>query len=353
MPLADKIKRWLRPVRRTSVALFIDYENLALAYRSGGSKQPPDLGVVIEFARSMKPGTTISHAFAYADWGHFSEHKAPLEELSIEQVQVTAQPVHGKNATDILMAVDMIDMMHRHPDIGTYLLVTGDSDFAPVVSRLRDRGKRVVGVGVKGSVSGRLRTVCDSFHEYEQLYVEKPEPIRQRQSKPVKSSSPAKKREAPTGDATAKARERLRLVDGYVIGTKRLLEILPLAAETVRETQAQHVAELRKGISRRYPGKISAQETATLAALLYAVGAYGSSGGWIEHVSADGQLAFDLLLASARDTLTERERSGLSGVGEMVELITGENIDHRELQMRLSRGKKALADLTDSSAGSS
>lgn len=336
---------------RKGVAVFFDYENFALAFRTRSAGKRPDLAAVMEHARSLSPRRRVDAAFAYADWSHFEADKQEIERERITPVQVNALPVHGKNATDIQMAVDMIDRMHDYTGISTYLLVTGDSDFAPVAQRLRDHGHRVVGIGVQGSVSARLRDACDEFLDYENLLASRDSSA----TKPARRPKRPQPKRTPRKSAfSSSARETLKLADGYAIPAQRLIELLPLASEACESARPQHISEMRKALSLRFPGKMSAQETATLANLLFAVGAFGGkSGGWLRSEQLrDGQFAFDLLLAVARDTLSESEKQELGGLPQMVQLITGEQVDPRELEMRLSRGKQALAEFRENTNGS-
>jgi hypothetical protein len=102
---------------------------------------------------------------AYADWSRpeFAKHQFNLAQNGITLIQVTRYGAQQKNAADILMAVDAMEVLITHPDVGTFMLVAGDGDYSPLVQRLREFGKRVVGVGTKASASARLVAVCSEY----------------------------------------------------------------------------------------------------------------------------------------------------------------------------------------------
>ena len=102
---------------------------------------------------------------AYADWSRpeFAKHQFNLAQNGITLIQVTRYGAQQKNAADILMAVDAMEVLITHPDVGTFMLVAGDGDYSPLVQRLREFGKRVVGVGTKASASARLVSVCSEY----------------------------------------------------------------------------------------------------------------------------------------------------------------------------------------------
>src|SRR5258708_26417322 len=146
------------------VAVFLDPENLALGAGDGlpGQAEPIPYKALELLCRDYG-NTTIRRA--YADWSRpeFGRYQNNLAQNGITLIQVTRFGAQQKNAADILMAVDAMEVLITHPDVGTFLLVAGDGDYSPLVQRLREWGKRVVGVGTKASASSRLVAVCSEY----------------------------------------------------------------------------------------------------------------------------------------------------------------------------------------------
>jgi uncharacterized LabA/DUF88 family protein len=146
------------------VAVFIDLENLALG---AGEDRPGQADPIpykaLELLVRDYGNATIRRA--YADWSRpeFGRYQNSLAQNGITLIQVTRFGAQQKNAADILMAVDAMEVLITHPDVGTFLLVAGDGDYSPLVQRLREWGKRVVGVGTKASASSRLVAVCSEY----------------------------------------------------------------------------------------------------------------------------------------------------------------------------------------------
>jgi len=146
------------------VAVFIDLENLALgAGESMPGQADPIPYKALELLCRDYGNTSIRRA--YADWSRpeFAKHQHNLAQNGITLIQVTRFGAQQKNAADILMAVDAMEVLITHPDVGTFMLVAGDGDYSPLVQRLREFGKYVVGVGTKASASARLVAVCSEY----------------------------------------------------------------------------------------------------------------------------------------------------------------------------------------------
>ncbi len=174
------------------IALFLDFENLAIGAREdlGGLKF--DLRPVADALAER--GRVISRR-AYGDWNLFEEFRGMLSEHHVEMIEIP-QRIHGprKNAADIKMAVDALEMAFERDYITTFVIATGDSDFTPLVHKLRELNKRVVGIGLRDSTSKLLPAACDEFLFYESLDgVEVPQK-RRRKSKDAPTD------EAPSGD---------------------------------------------------------------------------------------------------------------------------------------------------------
>jgi len=147
------------------LALFIDFENIAIGSREAKHKSF-EIGLVLE--RLVEKGK-IMYKRAYADWGRYTEYKRPFHEAAIELVDIPQHRISGKNSADVRMVVDALDLCYTRAHIDTFVLVSGDSDFSPLVSKLRENNRYVIGVGVKNSSSELLVDNCDEFIYYEDL----------------------------------------------------------------------------------------------------------------------------------------------------------------------------------------
>ncbi len=148
-----------------TLAVFIDFENLALGFRGKKDKRF-DIQKVLE--RLVEKGKIIVKK-AYADWADYAEYKKPLHEAAIELIEIPKRSMSGKNSADIRLCVDAIDLCYSKEHIDTFVIVSGDSDFSPLVSKLKENGKRVIGLGMKESSSNLLIDNCDEFIYYEDL----------------------------------------------------------------------------------------------------------------------------------------------------------------------------------------
>jgi uncharacterized protein (TIGR00288 family) len=147
-----------------SLAVFIDFENLALGFQNRRDRF--DIGRVLE--RLVEKGKIVVKK-AYADWSRFSAYTQPLHEAAIELIEIPKRSQTGKNSADIRMCVDALDLAYNKEHIDTFVVVSGDSDFSPLVSKLKENGKHVIGLGTQDSTSELLRDNCDEFIYYEDL----------------------------------------------------------------------------------------------------------------------------------------------------------------------------------------
>ncbi len=148
-----------------TLAVFIDFENLALGFKGKKDKRF-EIHKVLE--RLVEKGKIIVKK-AYADWADYAEYKKPLHEAAIELIEIPKRFMSGKNSADIRLCVDSIDLCYSKEHIDTFVIVSGDSDFSPLVSKLKENGKRVIGLGMKESSSNLLIDNCDEFIYYEDL----------------------------------------------------------------------------------------------------------------------------------------------------------------------------------------
>ncbi len=162
-------------LHKKSIAVLIDYENLALGTGKPTKKVPglhqnagprPDMKLVL--SELLKCGRIVSKK-AYCDWNRFQDAVTSLHELGIELIEIPDRAVTGKNSADIRLAVDAVEMCLTREPIDTFAILSGDSDFSPVVSKLKEYGKYVIGVGMQASTSSLLSDNCDEFLFYEDL----------------------------------------------------------------------------------------------------------------------------------------------------------------------------------------
>jgi uncharacterized LabA/DUF88 family protein len=147
------------------IALFIDFENIAIGVRDAHYRKF-DINLVLE--RLVEKGKILSKR-AYADWGRYSEYRRSFHEAAIELIEVPQKSVGGKNSADIRLVVDAMDMSFQKEHIDCFCIASGDSDFSPLVSKLKENDKYVIGLGVKNSTSELLIDNCDEFIFYEDL----------------------------------------------------------------------------------------------------------------------------------------------------------------------------------------
>lgn len=146
------------------IAVFIDFENIALGLRDASA--PFEVRRVLD--RLLEKGKVIVKV-AYADWNRFRSHTQSLHESGIELIEIPRRESTGKNSADIRLVVDAMDLSWSKEHIDTFVVVSGDSDFSPLVAKLKENGKHVIGLGMKASTSSLLANACDEFIYYEDL----------------------------------------------------------------------------------------------------------------------------------------------------------------------------------------
>jgi uncharacterized protein (TIGR00288 family) len=147
-----------------TLAVFIDFENLVLGLKDRHERFNFDRVL----SRLLERGYIIVKR-AYADWRRFAPYTDTLHESAVELIEVPARRMTGKNSADIRLCVDALDLSYSKPHIDTFVILSGDSDFSPLVSKLRENNKHVIGVGMRASTSALLRDNCDEFIYYEDL----------------------------------------------------------------------------------------------------------------------------------------------------------------------------------------
>src|SRR4249920_6445 len=178
-----------------SMALFCDFENVALGVRDA-KYEKFDIAKVLE--RLLVKGSIVVKR-AYCDWERYKEFKAAMHEAAFELIEIPHVRMSGKNSADIRMVVDALDLCYTKEHVDTFVIISGDSDFSPLVSKLRENNKVVIGVGVKQSTSDLLTANCDEFLFYDDLVREK--------RKQAARKAPARTPAAPRKSAAQPAAE--------------------------------------------------------------------------------------------------------------------------------------------------
>jgi uncharacterized LabA/DUF88 family protein len=164
----------------SSLAIFCDFENVALGVRDTDYARF-EIQPVLE--RLLLKGSIVAKK-AYCDWDRYKEFKATMHEAAFELIEIPHVSMSGKNSADIRMVVDALDLCYTKDHIDTFVIISGDSDFSPLVSKLRENAKTVIGVGVKNSTSDLLISNCDEFIFYDELMIGREASKKRQRGKP-------------------------------------------------------------------------------------------------------------------------------------------------------------------------
>jgi uncharacterized protein (TIGR00288 family) len=170
-----------------NLALFCDFENVALGVRDAKYAK---FDIQLVLARLLLKGSLVVKK-AYCDWDRYKEFKPVMHDASFELIEIPHTRQSGKNSADIRMVVDALDLCYTKEHIDTFVIISGDSDFSPLVSKLRENAKLVIGIGVKNSTSDLLMNNCDEFIFYDDL-VRDEQTHSKRSKKKVQKKTPAK-----------------------------------------------------------------------------------------------------------------------------------------------------------------
>jgi uncharacterized protein (TIGR00288 family) len=204
------------------IAVFIDFENLAIGVRQ--MKAGP-FKVQLILKRLLEKGRIV-YKRAYCDWNNYRDSVKEFHSQGVELIDIPQSKMSGKNSADIRMVVDALDLCYSKDHIDTFALLSGDSDFSPLVSKLKENNRRVVGCGVKSSTSDLLIANCDEFLYYDDLI------------RAARKSKPAPKKGTKEEDRTEEAIDRV-------------LEVLPSAEQDYDPLWG---STLKQAIRRVYPG---------------------------------------------------------------------------------------------------
>ena len=232
-----------------NLAVFCDFENIALGARD--AKFPKfDMQLVLE--RLLLKGSIVVKK-AYCDWDRYKEFKPTMHEAAFELIEIPHTRQSGKNSADIRMVVDALDLCYTKEHIDTFVIVSGDSDFSPLVSKLRENDKTVIGVGVKNSTSDLLMNNCDEFIFYDDLArASASTRARRQRPAPKKAASPKIAVSAPPAKKTSQA-------DGVGKDKDRHDEAVALVVETAEALCAERAERVwgsmvKQTLKRRRPG---------------------------------------------------------------------------------------------------
>ena len=227
----------------TSMALFCDFENIALGVRDAKYAKF-DIQRVLE--RLLLKGSIVVKK-AYCDWERYREFKAPMHEASFEMIEIPHVRMSGKNSADIRMVVDALDLCYTKEHVDTFVIISGDSDFSPLVSKLRENNKFVIGVGVKSSTSDLLIANCDEFIYYDDLVRQDERKKQQRtRRKPAKQAAEASKEAQPKGEKTDEDRRQ----EAFDL----LLDTIDALAEERDQDEKIWGSMVKQALKRRNPG---------------------------------------------------------------------------------------------------
>ncbi|MCZ6458591.1 MAG: NYN domain-containing protein [Gammaproteobacteria bacterium] len=222
-----------------NLALFCDFENVALGVRDAKYAKF-DIQLVLE--RLLLKGTIVFKK-AYCDWERYKEFKPPMHEAAFELIEIPHTRQSGKNSADIRMVVDALDLCYTKAHIDTFVVISGDSDFSPLVSKLRENAKTVIGVGVKNSTSDLLISNCDEFIYYDDL-------VRDQQSTKKRQNKRAPKKSAANQETGGKKKKE-----------DKADQAIALVLETVEAIQAERGdreklwgSMIKQTLKRRRPG---------------------------------------------------------------------------------------------------
>ncbi|MDT8375348.1 MAG: NYN domain-containing protein [Mariprofundaceae bacterium] len=219
-----------------SMALFCDFENVALGVRDA-KFAAFDIRKVLE--RLLLKGNIVVKK-AYCDWDRYKEFKAPMHEAAFELIEIPHVRQSGKNSADIRMVVDALDLCYTKAHVDTFVIISGDSDFSPLVSKLRENDKVVIGVGVKNSTSDLLTANCDEFIYYDDL-------VRDSESKGKgkRKRSPAR----PKGKSSGEDNDALKLE-----GIELVLATVEDLFKERGEEEKVWGSMVKQTLKRRHPG---------------------------------------------------------------------------------------------------
>src|ERR1700722_7574264 len=276
----------------SNLALFCDFENIALGVRDARYDKF-DITRVLE--RLLLKGSIVVKK-AYCDWERYKDFRPAMHFASFELIEIPHVKQSGKNSADIRMVVDALDLCYTKPHVDTFVIISGDSDFSPLVSKLRENNKGVIGVRVKNSTSDLLIANCDEFIYYDDLVREPPKPRRSpRKRASAQGSStggPVAAAAAPGEKKSSEEREEDRKQEAFdlVLATLEALLAARGAEDKIWGSMVKQTLKRRRpGFNESYYGFRSFNNLLEEAAerRLIALERDDKSGGYVVHSPAE------------------------------------------------------------------
>jgi uncharacterized protein (TIGR00288 family) len=225
-----------------NIAVFADFENVALGVRDA---KYPSFDIELVLQRLLDKGNVVVKK-AYCDWDRYRSAVRGLHEAAFELIEIPHVSYSGKNSADIRLVVDALDLCYTKSHVDVFAIISGDSDFSPLVSKLRENNKQVIGLGVKNSSSDLLIDNCDEFIYYDDLVRDKPRhKVSKKAQKPRASNVP--KTPPATGDAAAKT---------PAAGTETAAARPPVDSEASKLEAIEYVLETIEGLFRDRDGNV-------------------------------------------------------------------------------------------------
>jgi len=229
----------------SNLAVFCDFENIALGVRDA---RYPQLDIRLVIERLLLKGSIVVRK-AYCDWDRYKDFKAGMHQAGFELIEIPHVKQSGKNSADIRMVVDALDLCYTKPHVETFVIVSGDSDFSPLVAKLRENNKGVIGVGVKNSTSDLLTASCDEFIYYDDL-------VRALKTRPAKrgkktsSAARAPSAEAPAEGAASEGKEHDKQQEAFDL----VLATLDALIAERGDDEKVWSSMVKQALKRRRPG---------------------------------------------------------------------------------------------------
>ncbi|MDA1073367.1 MAG: NYN domain-containing protein [Proteobacteria bacterium] len=226
-----------------NLALFCDFENVALGVRDA---KYPQFDMSLVLSQLLLKGNIVVKK-AYCDWDRYKEFKPAMHDAAFELIEIPHTRQSGKNSADIRMVVDALDLCYTKDHIDTFVIISGDSDFSPLVSKLRENAKLVIGVGVKNSTSDLLMNNCDEFVFYDDI-------VRAKASK--KTRRPAKARGDDRKPKPKTAKPKAESSASETASPEEALDLVLDVAEALIAERGNQVfgSMVKQTLKRRNPG---------------------------------------------------------------------------------------------------
>jgi uncharacterized protein (TIGR00288 family) len=239
------------PSETRNLALFCDFENVALGVREAKYAQF-NIGLVLE--RLLLKGSIVVKK-AYCDWDRYKDFKAGMHEASFELIEIPHVRMSGKNSADIRMVVDALDLCYTKSHVDTFVIISGDSDFSPLVSKLRENNKTVIAVGVKNSTSNLLIANCDEFIFYDDLVREQKGTAKRAEKRPSRGKASATAASVAAPAAPAEDKDKKQEAYDLVLATTEALSAERGAEDKIWGSMVKQALKRRNpGFSESYYG---------------------------------------------------------------------------------------------------